>query len=317
LAVFAFVLIAAPAGLSAQTSPEDRAVQYLTREVPRWRQEHPCYSCHNNGDAARALIAARTKDHALGTALDDTLVWLRSPSRWDANATGGGFDDKPLARIQFAGALASASHARLTPPESMRAAAQLVAADQAIDGSWRLDSSESVGSPATYGTALATWAGRRVLVTAQATDLLPAIARADRWLRRFDPKNIPDSAAVVLGLERATDADAVAQRTRALDVLRRGQSTAGGWGPYTNSPPEPFDTAVAVLALTSIDDALARPSYGGAARGTAIALGRRFLIQRQLPDGSWPETTRPAGQESYAQRISTTAWATLALIETR
>jgi hypothetical protein len=134
-AVFAFFLIAAPAGLSAQTSPEDRAVQYLMREVPRWRQEHPCYSCHNNGDAARALIAARTKDHALGTALDDTLVWLRSPSRWDANATGGGFDDKPLARIQFAGALASASAAKLTPPASIRAAAQLVAADQAIDGS--------------------------------------------------------------------------------------------------------------------------------------------------------------------------------------
>jgi squalene cyclase len=100
-------------------------------------------------------------------------------------------------------------------------------------------------------------------------------------------------------------------------VLRRGQATDGGWGPHTNSPPEPFDTAVAVLALTSIDDALARPSYGGAARGTAIAHGRQFLIQRQLPDGSWPETTRPAGQESYAQRISTTAWATLALIATR
>ena len=46
----------------------------------------------------------------------------------------------------------------------------------------------------------------------------------------------------------------------------------------------------------------------------AIARGRDFLIRDQLPDGSWPETTRPAQQESYAQRISTTAWAVLALM---
>jgi hypothetical protein len=138
-AVFAFFLIAAPAGLSAQTSPEDRAVQYLTREVPRWRREHPCYSCHNNGDAARALIAARTKDHALGTALDDTLVWLRSPSRWDGNATGGGFDDKPLARIQFAGALASASAAKLPDgswPETTRPAGQESYAQRISTTAW-------------------------------------------------------------------------------------------------------------------------------------------------------------------------------------
>jgi hypothetical protein len=40
------------------------------------------------------------------------------------------------------------------------------------------------------------------------------------------------------------------------------------------------------------------------------------MIRQQLADGSWPETTRPAGQSSYAQRISTTAWALLALFET-
>ena len=45
-----------------------------------------------------------------------------------------------------------------------------------------------------------------------------------------------------------------------------------------------------------------------------IRRGRGFLIQEQNPDGSWPETTRPPGAESYAQRISTTGWATLALL---
>ena len=35
-----------------------RGVAFLRVEVPRWRKEHPCYSCHINGDATRALLVA-------------------------------------------------------------------------------------------------------------------------------------------------------------------------------------------------------------------------------------------------------------------
>jgi len=48
-----------------------------------------------------------------------------------------------------------------------------------------------------------------------------------------------------------------------------------------------------------------------------IRRGRLYLAQAQLLDGSWPETTRPSGEESYAQRISTSSWATLALLNTQ
>jgi len=289
-------------------SAETRAVSYLAAEVPRWRREHPCYSCHNNGDAARALIAAGRRGLKPGGAIDDTLTWLEHPERWDSNAQGGGIDDKPLARIQFAGALTSAVEAAIAEPAALRAAAGIVVNDQANDGSWRLDSSQSVGSPATYGTALATWAARRTLVAAGAPELGGAIARADRWLRAFDAQNMLDCAAVVLSLAQATDEMGRARRTRALGLLTAGQGPDGGWGLYATSASEPFDTAVALLALTSLDRSDVRSS--------AIARGRRFLIDHQLPDGSWQETTRPAGQESYAQRISTTGWATLALLAT-
>jgi hypothetical protein len=42
--------------------------------------------------------------------------------------------------------------------------------------------------------------------------------------------------------------------------------------------------------------------------------GRSYLVVQQTEEGAWPETTRPSGGESYAQRISTTGWATLALL---
>ncbi len=60
----------------------------------------------------------------------------------------------------------------------------------------------------------------------------------------------------------------------------------------------------------------AEPSFTEATLADAIAKGRAYLMREQLADGSWNETTRPAGQTSYAQRISTTGWALLALIET-
>jgi hypothetical protein len=48
-----------------------------------------------------------------------------------------------------------------------------------------------------------------------------------------------------------------------------------------------------------------------------IHRGRSFLAAQQDPDGGWPATTRPPRGESYAQRLSTTGWATLALLRTR
>ena len=81
-----------------------RGVGYLTKEVPKWKAEHPCYSCHNNGDATRALLVAGAKGHDIGTSLDDTLTFLKQPGKWDQNKTPDGFDDKQLARVQFASA---------------------------------------------------------------------------------------------------------------------------------------------------------------------------------------------------------------------
>ena len=51
-------------------------------------------------------------------------------------------------------------------------------------------------------------------------------------------------------------------------------------------------------------------------RRQAIRSGRRYLMGSQLDDGGWLATTRPPKSESYAQRMSTTAWATLALVST-
>lgn len=300
---------------AAQTEPPrspraaaERAVKFLAREVPQWKVANKCYSCHNNGDAARALFQARKQGLEFDRdALANTVAWLKQPENWRHNGGEGEFSDKRLAAIQFgASLLAARSTGTLDDRAALQRAAALVAAEQEDDGSWQVDAPGTVGSPATYGSGLATAAALRLLVAADQEKFADAIVRAGRWLRQHEAKNMPDAAGVLLALADAPDDAARAQRERCLSLLRKGQRDSGGWGPYSVSRTEPFDTAVAVLALAASAD------FAG--RSEMIERGRRYLIEMQLDDGSWPETTRPSGDISYAQRLSTTGWATLALL---
>src|SRR6185503_1461175 len=287
-------------------SPITRAVAYLAVEVPRWRREHPCYSCHNNGDAARALIAASARGHPVGNAIDDSLAWLATPERWESNARRGGSEELPLARIQFANALASLAAVGRVEPDALDRAAALLVVHQQDDGSWRLSESQTLGGATFYGTSLATAMARRTLAGAKAGAHDRALAKANTWLRSASPITVLDASSVLIGLDRDVDAAAVAQRQKCLDVLKRGQGPDGGWGPYVTSQSEPFDTALAVLALLTVRNAESTQM---------ISRAKDYLVGSQNSDGSWPETTRPPNGESYAQRISTTAWALLALLE--
>ena len=182
-----------------------RGVDYLKVEVPKWKAEHPCYSCHNNGDATRALLVAGAKGYDIGTALDDTLAFLKQPSKWDQNKAPSGFDDKALARVQFASALAVAERHGKAASTDLDAAAKLLVADQQADGSWQLDQSQSLGSPATYGTLIATWSARTTLISSGMQPDNFTIVQADKWLRGLTPENVLDASATVLALELASD----------------------------------------------------------------------------------------------------------------
>jgi squalene cyclase len=293
-----------------------RAVDYLVREVPRWRREHPCYSCHHNGDGARALAVAAGRGLLDVQQFADAASWLRVPSRWDGNSREGGVTDQSLSRIQFSAALQALIDARGAGRQALEQAAALVVADQRVDGSWGISVTSNVGTPAGYGSPLATAVARGVLRRVSSDQARAAVARADGWFRRFTPEAVLEASAALLGLDAASDEAARGVRQRALGILERGQGQDGGWGPYTNAPSEPFDTAVALLALRVIqeDVSLAQPVLTDAARLAAITRGEAYLVAQQQPDGSWPETTRPSGQESYSQRVSTTAWALLALL---
>ncbi|MDB5350362.1 MAG: hypothetical protein JWN86_1609 [Planctomycetota bacterium] len=290
-------------------APEARALAYLAREVPRWSRDNRCFSCHNNGDATRAILAAKADRSLPPEILAETLAFLSQPDRWEKNGVDAAFSDKRLARIQFASALSAAVKAgRIEGEGALRLAADLVAKDQDGDGSWSIDESVPVGSPATYGPPLATAMAIGVLQKDGLSRHGEVIDQAKKWMRARPLLNMNDAASLMMALMDEPPSDR-ALRDGAMDLLRRGQNPDGGWGPFARSASEPFDTALALIALKTSPNS---PELEG-----RISRGRAYLIANQAADGSWRETTRPAGGESYAQRLSTAGWATIALLATR
>ena len=290
---------------------EARAVEFLTREVPAWSKNNGCFSCHNNGDAARALYAATRKGYRVAAeALAETTAWVRQPNRWEQNKGEPGFSDKRLANIQFAASLLAAFEAgHVKDRSSLQEAARKLAADQSSDGAWNIDPGNTPGSPATYGTPLATYMALRTLKRADSSETKDAVRKAERGMERVSPDNVLSAAVVLLATEFGSGESTRLKQEDCLKRIRAAQTRDGGWGPYLDSPPESFDTAVVLLALGQVRH---KPGIVD-----SIRRGRHFLVAQQNRDGSWPETTRPPGGDSYAQRLSTSGWVTLALLETR
>jgi hypothetical protein len=292
--------------------PERRAVTFLSAEVPKWSREHHCFSCHNNGDAARGLYRAKSLGlYVAPRALADTTAWLEKPETWDSNGPDSPFSDKRLARIEFATALlAAVNSGRTKAVAPLERAAERLALEQGEDGSWPIEDGGTVGSPATYGRPLATALAIRVLRRADGDRYQTRIARAGGWLRSVKVADVVTASALLLV---ETPGTAPAERSEAgrlaLGYLRKAQARDGAWGPHTDSPTEAFDTALALIALARFQD---DPGVE-----TMLARGRVALVGMQLEDGSWPETTRPPGGQSYAQRLSTAGWATNALFAAR
>ncbi len=298
-----------PAPVTAETV-ETKALAFLIREVPAWSINNGCFSCHNNGDAARALYAAAHRGWRVPPeALTATTIWLSTPAHWDENKGDPGFSDKRLADVQFSAALLAAietGHVRDLRP--LQAAARKLAAAQDATGSWQVDAGNTLGSPATYGTPLATWMALRVLRQAKLAETNAALQRAEHWLRQLPPQNVFSAATALQFSAREAGAPASRKRAECLNLIRRAQTRDGGWGPYADAPPEAFDTALVLLALAEVRQA--------AGAKEMLRRGRNYLLAQQTAAGNWPATTRPAGGESYAQMVSTTGWALLALLAT-
>ena len=280
--------------------PEARSVAFLTREVPRWATRESLLFLPQQRRRCAGIVSSGPVGPTGGSAgAADTTAWLLQPAGWDHNGGDGPSNDKRLARIAFTAALATAVSTEWVRDRSaLDRAADRLALDQAADGSWPIDVEDAAGSPAAYSRSLATYLVRQSLFATRQPRFQIAIECGHRWLLSRDVLTVSDASVSLLASGAVQSQAAAARREQSLGVLSRGQSQDGGWGPTVSSPPEPFDTALALLGLVSCP---ASPRTRA-----MLSRGRSYLLDQQNEDGSWAETTRPPGNVSYAQRISTT-----------
>ena len=289
-----------------------KAFQYLEKESLQWVQENKCYSCHNNGDAARALFLTSPKLAARfsGPQWRELIEWYQEPDKWN-EASNRELDLSPtLGLVQFAATSIEAQRQTLRPmpPSGYARIRSLILAAQHEDGSWHLENEGQLGSPATYGNVLGTLRALEILAKLPTAQSKTATDRAINWIDQQNPHASIELAAGSQILKLSTRPKEQAKSRLWLRRLRDQQNRNGGWGPFRSQFSEIFDTAIALIALCSQP----KPDI----EAGVILAGRSFLIENQESDGGWLETTRPSGGTSYAQHISTTAWALIALNKT-
>ena len=287
------------------------ATQYLKTEALSWRTENACFSCHNNGDAMRALFECSTSPLPFRTSQwKESLLWLEAPRKWkEANSTEVKLSPA-LAIIQFGNTMLAAEKKGLlsVDEDRHRRAANSLIETQHPEGYWALEAIGHLGSPATYGNQLGTAMALRVLENSGSKQAEAAIQKSIRWIAQMQPQANIDLAAGVEILKRSDKSDHIKLAKTWTQLLVQQQNKNGSWGPYASRFGEPFDTAIALLAVAPF------VSLHSEYR-TALNRGRQFLIDTQESTGGWPETTRPSGGNSYAQHISTSAWALEALVQ--
>ncbi len=92
------------------------------------------------------------------------------------------------------------------------------------------------------------------------------------------------------------------QVQQAAEWIRMVQNADGGWGESCNSYDDPNMRGVGVSTPSQTAWALLGLLAAGDDRSDSIAKGVRWLLERQLPEGSWDEST---GEGAVRQSIMT------------
>jgi ankyrin repeat protein len=291
-----------------------RTLPLLQRSAQMWIDKQTCSSCHHQALGTFAVLAARDRGFTIDQQLLDAQIeHMTFVKRETALMDDAGINPQiGQAYLLLAGAAAGKPVRR----EVGEARAQLLAGRQGVDGRWR---SESHRPPLEDSDFTATALCIRTLQLfgppSRAAEFRERINRARAWLDSARPRSTEERVMQLLGL---TWAAAPRARISALSLaLARRQQPDGGWAQIPGRPSDAYATGSVLFTLQQIG------ALG--ARDKAFRDGIAFLLNTQLPDGTWHQQTRrrgpglpyfetgfPHGEDQFISYAGT-AWATIAI----
>ena len=294
----------------------NRSIALVEKSLAEYPKHNTCFSCHHQGLGSLALSLARSHGFTIDeTTLANIAQHTSADLRLDlenyrkgkgqpGGVTRAGY---ALLALEFTG----------TKSDDVTAAVAGFLLDNDKDrGSW---SARSNRPPSEVSPFTNTYLGIRGLksfgAAADKEAIAARIAAARLWLEQTAPKDTEDRVFQLWGLKEtgATSAN-VENAGKALLAL---QQLDGGWGQLPGSPSDAYATGSALTVL--------RLTGQIAASDLAYQRGLRYLLQGQLPDGSWHVVSRskpvqpyfesgfPHGRDQFIS-MTATGWATAALV---
>ncbi len=297
----------------------ERSLPLLQESMDTWIREVSCISCHHQGLGTMAVVMASERDIAI-----DQELHARQLERLLATTPGGALHGDAGINATFGRsfqllALGAAGTPRDARTDAVASFLQGNAVRCDAGGGESPWLSVSFRPPLEASRATGAAFALRALdlyhADARAASAEKTIARARRYLEEFEPENSEERAMRLFGLGWSGAAEHRI-REAAHDILR-AQRPDGGWAQLETMESDAYATGQSLVALQQM--------AGHAPSDPAFERGVRFLLDRQLADGSWLVETRrrspglPYFESGFPhllhQFISTaaTAWSTMAL----
>jgi hypothetical protein len=296
----------------------DKALEFMTKDAAKWRQERGCATCHHGTMTVWALSEAKAQGYAVGAeTLDDTVAWTKDRfvsklSKPRDSRPGWSLVSVPAIYL----GLMSQSLPILSRDEINTVAVHLER-HQEEDGAW-LTPPPTNGAPPTWESretlallALLAWEPHVSADPAAAAAASASRNKATAWLSGTTPTDTTQATALRLVLDVRTGQPAPQLQQR-IDQLLSRQNSDGGWSQLKDLSSDAYATGQTLWAL----------SFAGV-KNDRSEIGRAvsFLIANQQQDGSWPMTPRShPGIDATRKRNPVpityfgSAWATLGLV---
>jgi hypothetical protein len=294
----------------------EKSLKLLQASGPQFFDKSGCISCHNNSLPAMAVSLARER----GLSVDERIAQQQlkvtasvfGPHRENLLQAINTVPDSPeVSSYALLGMAAEKYPAdRLTD-----AMVHDLAQKQKADGSWHTnDTRPPLGYSDITVTALCLRSLQLYPLEGRKQEFQRRIERARAWLLAAAANVTEERAFQLLGLGWSKAAPAAVQK--AASQLLAEQRPDSGWAGLPALESDAYATGQALVAL--------HDGAGLATTDPAYQRGARFLLQTQLPDGSWHVKTRAMGFQPYFesgfphghdQWISAagTSWAAMAL----
>ncbi len=299
----------------------ERGLEFLQKDVAKWRKDRECSTCHHGTMTVWALNEAKSQGYEVAAEdLAETVKWTKGRllERIDLprdTRPGWSMVSTPALYLSMM-ALSVPTQDSISADDLKRIAGHLLRHQEA-DGSWAWSSAPAKNRPPPFfeSDEVATLLAYVVLSPLVPADPLvkseisDARERAAEWMSKTKPSDTTQAAALRL---LVTVHGEVPAKNLPLEIepFLGLQNKDGGWGQLKDALSDAYATgqALYVLSLAGV-----RSDRAEVSRGVA------FLVANQKEDGSWPMTSRAHPEATPSKNpvpitYFGSAWATLGLM---